>query len=216
MTTHIDYATHSGHGVDFTGFRVAGPLVRKPIALSVVFSSSGQLVGIEDLTSCSATRRIERTSLAPQILGASSPNFLWDRSRYALGVRRRRGPTARYGLDDSAFNAFRRYHRLVLGDTSDLALQAFLKFLDQWSPAMHGAIPTFGDRLEPNVVFRFQYEDDFLHNQPAARRIWARMAGGQAVFDLNIADRQVREESPRAEKRHEPAQMPVLQAKWEA
>jgi hypothetical protein len=149
--------------------------VCKQIGLSVVFGASGQLIGIDDLTVRSGMKPAERRMLVPRIAETSnsmSVNFLWDRCRYALGARRRPNAAYHYCLDDPTLQGLTRFYHHMLGETQDLSLKAFLKFLDHRSPAVTEAIPILEDSRDPNVVFRFQYDDDFLHNLPAARRIW--------------------------------------------
>jgi CRISPR-associated protein (Cas_Csd1) len=216
MTRYPALARDDPAGLDVHGSGPVGSLVLRQVALSVVFGSAGQLVGVDDLTRGSGIKRAANRMLVPRLVEAPKTtftNFLWDRSRRALGVRRTREPSGYCSWDHWALDDFRSFHRRILGDPSDLALQAFLKFVDRWSPAMT-AIPAFADRLDPNVVFRFQYDDDFLHNRPAAREIWKPLDGGESVTALNTAGRHAQRRLP--EPGRDSAKLHVVQPNGDA
>jgi CRISPR-associated protein Csd1 len=101
-----------------------------------------------------------------------APNFLWDKTAYALGVTA--GEGKRTAQEHAAFI---RYHRDTIGAIQDAGLKAFLLFLDNWIPA-HFTTPLWPEEMkDQNVVFIL--EDDrrqniFLHDRPAAQAAWAR------------------------------------------
>jgi hypothetical protein len=192
MSRYSALARDKPAGLEVHESGAVGALVLRQIALSVVFGSSGQLVSIDDLTGGSRVKRAVNRMLVPRILEGPKTNFsnfLWDRSRFALGVRRTRAPLSNCCFVYWAFHNFRSLHQRVLSDTSDVAVQSFLKFLDNWSPETIESIDIFGDKLDLNVVFRFQYDDDFLHNQPSARAIWKRLGGEKEILDFNLVER---------------------------
>ncbi len=163
---------------------------RRRIAFCLVFSPSGRLVGIEEPQVAAAAGGGVRRMSVPQLRGrlrGALPNFLWGKTGHALGVRGSRNPLYGYRVDEAAIDAFRRFHEKALCETADPALKTFLTFLNRWSPEMLEAEPGFLDRLDCSLVFRFQYDDVFLHEREASRRIWRRMASETASTVLDAA-----------------------------
>jgi CRISPR-associated protein Csd1 len=74
-------------------------------------------------------------------------------------------------------HAFRDFHRKVLSESDDGALQAVLAFLEQWSPDQFAQPPLSGnpDILDANVVFRLDGEQRYVHEHEAAQSIWTRL-----------------------------------------
>jgi CRISPR-associated protein Csd1 len=109
---------------------------------------------------------------------AIAPNFLWDKTAYALGV------TAGEGRRTAEeHEAFKERHREWLTGTDDAGLLAFLAFLDAWTPESFQARGWSVDLLDQNVVFALEAErhaGGFLHERPAARATWARKVGAAA------------------------------------
>ena len=108
--------------------------------------------------------------------------FLWGSSLHALGLRRAHG-AGEVRADAETFNRFRTFHRVVLAGARDPSLRAFLEFLKDWRPEW----AFVRDELEAvaggSVVFRFQYDEYFLHESHAARLIWSRLLGAPGGED---------------------------------
>lgn len=107
-----------------------------------------------------------------------APNFLWDKTAYALGVTA--GEGKRTAQEHEAFKA---RHWEWLAGADDEGLVAFLRFLDVWSPEDFAALGLDESLHDKNVVFALESErlaDVFLHNRPAARAAWARVKGAAA------------------------------------
>lgn len=106
------------------------------------------------------------------------PNFLWDKTAYALGITT--GVGKRTALEHAAFRA---KHAEWLDGTDDPGLLAFLRFLDGWRPETF-APPVWPDDLrDQNLIFSLESERlgrVYLHDRPAARAAWARVAGAAA------------------------------------
>ncbi|MFT3974079.1 MAG: type I-C CRISPR-associated protein Cas8c/Csd1 [Amaricoccus sp.] len=120
--------------------------------------------------------------LAPQAAKRTvgiAPNFLWDKTAYALGVTA--GEGKRTAQEHEAFKA---KHREWLAGTGDAGLVAFLRFLDGWTPEQFQP-PLWPEEMrDQNVVFALESErlaDVFLHDRPAARAAWARVKGAAAA-----------------------------------
>ena len=109
--------------------------------------------------------------------------FLWDNSAFALGV------TASESKDAAArLAAFRERHLKELANTNDLGLLALLRFVMTWTPAQFTTLGWPEDMKDQNVVFALESErrkDIRIHDRPAARAIWARLAaaseGGEGI-----------------------------------
>jgi CRISPR-associated protein Csd1 len=147
----------------------------KHIAFAVVIGASGQLAGVETLPGYGLARR-SRT-LIPQPRRRTRglvANYLCDNTAYALGIRADPRVEAGFRIDPAPFACFRALHAEILDGVADTAVQAFLKFLEQWSPEAFLDVPGFRDKLDLTLAFRFQYDDECLHERHAARLAWKR------------------------------------------
>lgn len=156
--------------------------VWKQIDFALVLSASGALVGVEGPPWRMGRRRRgdmlvpSKPFLCPRDLSG----FLWGQSTQALGLSRSRRDGA-LSVDETAFNHFRIFHRAILSEVNDPSIRAFMLFLKRWDPA---SLETFNPAHEAAggaVAFRFQYENEFLHERDAARRIWARRLNPQGA-----------------------------------
>jgi CRISPR-associated protein Csd1 len=155
-----------------------GSLRRQRISLSAVIGPSGRLVGIEPISSYPPRHRAETAMVVPHVPRTPKTpavNFLWGKTDQALGISSRPASPSGFRVDTQAFEGFRALHKIALHGMTDTALEAFLKFLDRWSPEDFRHIADFQDKLGLNLVFRFQYDDEFMHERHAARLAWKRM-----------------------------------------
>jgi CRISPR-associated protein Csd1 len=99
------------------------------VGFLIPLNEDGSLAGPPiDLREGEGKRRTPRALLVPQPTKRTSgiaPNFLWDKTSYALRVTAGGG---RRTIDEHA--AFLARHRQDLVGTNDPGLQAFLQFLD--------------------------------------------------------------------------------------
>lgn len=107
-----------------------------------------------------------------------APNFLWDKTAYALGV------TAGEGKRTAQEHAtFRERHAEWLAGTDDPGLLALLRFLDAWDSQAFQP-PLWPEEMrDQNLVFCLERErlaGVLLHDRPAARAAWARVVGETA------------------------------------
>src|SRR6201996_8746274 len=147
----------------------------RKVDLALVISSAGELVGVDRPPWRMRARRSANTLLIPpqQFMGEGGfSGFLWGHSSHVLGI----------GLSDrgrlrtcpDAFHRFRTFHRAALGRTESPSIRALLLFLQRWDPeaALSGEA---ADAAGATLVFRFHYDDCFLHDSHAARLMWARL-----------------------------------------
>ena len=149
---------------------------RERISYAVVLSRSGKLIDVMSLLETSGAK--PRPSLrsvprpAPDRRGLRKvANFLWDKTAYAFGRTRER--QTKQVVDAELEHAeFRKFHDRLLGDSADPGLLALRGFLDSWEPERYDTLRYADDMLDTNIVFRLDGEQSFLHDRPAARRIW--------------------------------------------
>lgn len=151
------------------------------IGALVSLHADGTVAQVVDLRDDSK-KRLPAPMMVPQPVKrtvAIAPNFLWDKTAYALGVTAGEG---RRTVQEHA--AFKERHQAWLAGTNDAGLLAFLRFLDTWRPEEFQA-PLWPDEMrDQNIVFALESErrdDVFLHDRPAARAAWARVTGATAA-----------------------------------
>lgn len=149
---------------------------QQKIGYAVVLDPLGEVLDVDDLHDTNGKKRIAKLVSVPQPekrTVAIKPNFLWDKTSYALGVS---GTSKRSDQEHAAFKAA---HRSALAETEDPGLRALLAFLDAWSPERFHEHPRFAPHgeslLDANLVFRLDGEHGFLHDRPAARDAWDRL-----------------------------------------
>lgn len=132
-----------------------------------------------DLRAGSGSRPAAPLLRVPQPVKRTSgiaPNFLWDKTSYVLGVTA--GEGRRTAEEHAAFVA---RHMDALAESRDPGLVAFRRFLERWSPADFAA-PNWPEEMkDQNVVFALESErlsGTHIHDRPAARALWARLAEG--------------------------------------
>ncbi|OSI06716.1 phage associated protein [Neisseria animaloris] len=105
------------------------------------------------------------------------PNFLWDKTAYALGVEANKDKaTAKeqpFRPSEKTFAAFRELHLEALKDTQDEGLLALRRFLERWQPEQFVHPPCQPDMLDANVVFRLDGTHGYIHQREAAQALWA-------------------------------------------
>lgn len=145
------------------------------IGFCVVLNLDGSVASVEDLRG-DDKKRSPRTVLVPQAVKRTagiSPNFLWDKSAYVLGVTA--GEGKRTADEHTAFCA---RHAEALAGSDDPGLLALARFLDGWRADSFGQPVWSNDLRDQNIVFALtdEYRDRFLHDRPAARELWRRIS----------------------------------------
>jgi CRISPR-associated protein Csd1 len=123
-----------------------------------------------------ATRTAPLMSVPQAVKRTSSiaPNFLWDKTSYALGVT---GNEGRRTAEEHA--AFIARHLEALANTSDPGLSALLTFLKSWTPTQFESLGWSEEIKDQNVVFALETERQNnirIHDRPTARAIWAQIS----------------------------------------
>lgn len=105
------------------------------------------------------------------------PNFLWDKTAYALGVEankdKAQAKTEPVVPSEKTFEAFRQYHLDLLQHEQDEGLQALYRFLQYWQPAQFADYPCLSETPDANVVFALDKPSALIHKREAAQTLWA-------------------------------------------
>lgn len=105
------------------------------------------------------------------------PNFLWDKTAYALGVEANKDKAQVKNKpvvqSEKNFEAFRQYHVALLQHEQDEGLQALYRFLQNWQPAQFSDYPSLSETLDANVVFALDRPSALIHKREAAQTLWA-------------------------------------------
>lgn len=153
------------------------------VDFALVINPAGEVVDIERPPWHSHGKRRGNSMRVPQrqlrTEGGVS-GFLWGSSLHALGLRRW-GGRSDVRADTDSFNCFRTFHRVVLAGVRDPSLRAFLSFLQNWRPEWAFDNPDLQPVAGGSVVFRFQYDEHFLHETHAARLLWSRLLTANGV-----------------------------------
>ena len=105
------------------------------------------------------------------------PNFLWDKTAYALGVEANKNKAEAkekpFTSSEKTFDAFKQYHLDLLQSSEDEGLQALCRFLQNWQPAHFAAENLPAEMLDANIAFSLQKPTALIHKREAAQTLWA-------------------------------------------
>lgn len=109
--------------------------------------------------------------------GKENAFFLWDKTAYSLGVDANEDKKSEISWIESptTFKSFKRYHLNKLANTNDEGLQAFLLFLKKWHPPHFDKDLHKPEILGTNLVFQLDGDRCYLHERPAAKKLWAQL-----------------------------------------
>ena len=107
------------------------------------------------------------------------PNFLWDKTAYALGVEADKNKAEAkkkpFIPAEKTFAAFKQYHLELLQDSTDEGLLAIYRFLQNWQPEYFAAQHLPLEMLDTNIVFSLEIPSAFIHKREAAQTLWAKL-----------------------------------------
>ena len=105
------------------------------------------------------------------------PNFLWDKTAYALGVEANKNKAEAkekpFTPSEKTFEAFKQYHLDLLQNSDDEGLQALCRFLQNWQPAHFAAENLPAEMLDANIAFSLEKPTALIHKREAAQTLWA-------------------------------------------
>ncbi|MCY3841521.1 MAG: type I-C CRISPR-associated protein Cas8c/Csd1 [Gammaproteobacteria bacterium] len=158
-----------------TGEAPAFGFSRENISYAILIPLHGAGVDVQDIRDTSETVPRPGRQVVPRPVkrtGQPLPNFLWDKTAFALGVKRD-SETRELVPAEREHAAFGDFHRRLLADCDDDAVRAFLRFLDRWRPDDYQGLRHADEMLDANVVFRLDGELGFLHDRTSVKRIWS-------------------------------------------
>jgi CRISPR-associated protein Csd1 len=130
-----------------------------------------------DLRENAGQRLMAPQMIVPQPTKRTSgiaPNFLWDKTSYALGVTAAESDRT---ADEHA--AFVTRHKTAIINVDDPGLLAFLRFVQTWTPDQFLTRNWPEEMKDQNVVFALEKERKSnirIHDRPAARSLWEQIA----------------------------------------
>ena len=148
---------------------------RERITCALVLSHAGEPVAVSPLSEACAQSPVRRLCEVPHPVRRTSrpsANFLWDKTGYVFGVKRDPA-TRRPCRAHREHDAFRELHEGLLAGVADEGLRALLCFLRVWDPNDYDALPHAEAMLGSNVIFRLDGDEQWLHERPAAKSVWA-------------------------------------------
>jgi len=109
--------------------------------------------------------------------GKENAFFLWDKTAYSLGIDANENKKSENSWVESpiTFKSFKRYHLNKLASINDEGLHAFLRFLEKWQPSNFDRDIHQSDILGTNIAFQFDGDRCYLHERPAAIKLWAQL-----------------------------------------
>lgn len=158
----------SSSGIAPTGYCTQG------VTTSLVLSSDGIILQVRDIRIAGQGRPRPMLLVLPaRPTGRTikiNPAYLADETGYVLGEDGRRNPDR----SREKFESFRKLHKEMLAGVDDLAAQALLRFLENWSPARASSLDRWNEWVGTVVVFEYENEG-FLHERAALRTVWSRV-----------------------------------------
>ena len=145
------------------------------VSFGIVLSRNGEVVDVLDLRDTSGRTPRPSRRLVPRPASRSVnvvSNFLWDKTAYVLGVKSDGNTKSPIPVQRGEHADFRQLHMRLLACTDDMGLKAFRVFLEKWNVENFGNLAFANDMLGTNIVFRVDGEQRFIHERPAARRVW--------------------------------------------
>jgi hypothetical protein len=142
----------------------------------IVIGGNGQIVAVEHPGLLAGARRRKGAMLVPDasISKGSAPlRFLWGPARSVLGLSGQRPGAVDDGRALEDHLRYQTLHRRVLESVGDIALQAFLRFLEREASSADDC-PAIVGRSRRKLAFRFQYDEHYLHERHAAQLAWKR------------------------------------------
>jgi CRISPR-associated protein Csd1 len=149
------------------------------ISYCLVLSKAGELVDIQDVRDTSEKKPKPKRLSVPQPAKRTSgvkPNFLWDKTAYVLGVEGNKDKKAAketpWVSAEKTHSAFQQFHEDLLADQDDVGLVALRDFLRDWKTERFSQAPFTLEHVDANVVFKLDGEVGYIHDHPAAKRLW--------------------------------------------
>ena len=150
---------------------------KEKISFSIVINEEGKLLQIKDIRNKNNKGKlIPQTLSVPKLKGRSGkhppPYFLWDNSKYVLGLDKT-------GIIQDRFDAFKDLINKIESD--DVGIKAVKNFLNQWSPENSKSINNIQDIINDtgNIVFELDSEIGYVYNRENVKKVWEKLINVQ-------------------------------------
>jgi len=171
------------------------------VSFALIISAAGELTNIVDLRKDGKKKQPKAMTVPLQKSRSGKyppPYFLCDKCEYVFGVEDLKLKDFERKWGDSlneikvleknekdvifvsprtreCFKQFRSLHHSLLDNQSNNDIQAFLKFIDGWTPELTLQNPKFSeykDEILAGAFFVFDIEGKYLHQSPSVRHLW--------------------------------------------
>ena len=172
----------------------------------VVLDRAGRVLAIRDIRVPNDKGKRQPKRMAVPVAVKRSvnitPNILWDKTAYILGLTALKDEKGKPLLDENGksqpgeerrtapeHEAFVKTHEQLLNGTNDTGLNALLSFVRSWRPIMFVENGFSPEVLDENLVFRLDgdFGEDsqprYIHERAAARKL---LAGADEAVDLGL------------------------------
>jgi CRISPR-associated protein Csd1 len=159
------------------------------ISFVISLNEDGTVASVIDLRSGESKKKSPRLMQVPQPVKRTvgvSPNFLWDKTSYVLGVtledfnqlddNKREKKIERLANEHAAFV---ERHLKAFAYSKDAGLMAFRLFLQSWHPRQFAEPAWPADLKDQNVIFALESDRRsgvYLHDRPAAKELWEKLS----------------------------------------
>lgn len=154
------------------------------VSFALVLDRDGHIVDVQSLLDTSGKKPRPGRRSVPRARQRSSnvvSNFLWDNTKYVLGIEEDNSEDGWRVSSGRPHDAFKELHEKKLRDATDPSLVAVAGFVRTWDPDGFGKLPRKSDLPGANVVFRLDGANEFAHESDEAAtlvRRWMREREG--------------------------------------
>lgn len=144
------------------------------VSFALILESDGHIVDVESLLNTAGkTPRPGRLSVprAQQRSSNVASNFLWDNTKYVLGIEDDDSDDGWRVSEGRPHDAFKQLHEEELKDATDPSLVAVAEFVRTWDPGDFGKLRHRSDLPGANVVFRLDGASEFAHESDEAAEL---------------------------------------------
>jgi len=144
------------------------------VSFALILESDGRIVDVESLLNTAGkTPRPGRLSVprAQQRSSNVASNFLWDNTKYVLGIEDDDSDDGWRVSEGRPHDAFKQLHEEELKDATDPSLVAVAEFVRTWDPGDFGKLRHRSDLPGANVVFRLDGASEFAHESDEAAEL---------------------------------------------
>lgn len=141
------------------------------VSWALILDSDGHIVDVQSLLDTSGKKPRPKRLSVPRAQQRSSnvvPNFLWDNTKYVLGIEKDDSENGWRVSAGRAHHDFKQLHEEHLRGATNPSLVAVAEFARTWNPADFDKLSNCDDLLGANVVFRLDGAKRLAHDSDEA------------------------------------------------